>query len=191
MRSTSRASLPQCHPDMEDSRGGVAEKALEAGGCGGGGGGRASPDLVRPPCPASPAGVWPQGVGPPGHCVTAGKPPGCTPGSASAFPAALKAERPLATVGEPHSEGIRPFVPTGPTVWSCDTHDPPGSPVPRDSERPNAASMPCSRPQGAQGELPAHARPPGAPLWAASCVPTLTLTLTLTLTQTLNPDPKT
>lgn len=57
-------------------------------------------------------------------------------------------------------------------------HDPPQSRTPRASERPNAGSVPCPRPQGAQGELPTHASPPGAPLWALSRVPTLILTLT-------------
>lgn len=144
--------------------------ALEAGG--GAGRGRVSPD---PPDPALWLGDWPQGVGLPGRRVPSGS---STPGSVSASPSAFKAKLPLPAVGQPHSEGIWPFVPAGPTVGSHDTHNPPQSRTPRASERPNAASVPCPRPQGAQGELPAHTSPPGAPLWVVSRVPTLILTLT-------------
>lgn len=145
-------------------------KLWKPGRAGGGGRGRASLD----PRPVSPAGGPAAGSwAPRSPCALS-----CTLGSVSAFPAAFKAERPLATVGEPHSGSIWPFVLTGPTMRSRDTHDPLRSPSPQDSERPNTASMPCPRSQGAQGELPTCARPPGAPLWAASCMPTLILTLT-------------
>ena len=150
----------------------------ESSGSQGGRGAGAGAGRAWTPVPSLRLGDQSQGVGPLGHRVPLGRPPGCALGSVSAFPAAFKAERPLATVGEPHSGSIWPFVLTGPTMGSRDTHDPLRSPSPRDSERPNTASMPCPRSQGAQGELPTCARPPGAPLWAASCMLTLILALT-------------